>query len=124
MFEKPPQPPDVPDLGTLLTWAWIVGLSLLGGFVSFYQKLRAGLVRAWNFTEFIGELATSAFVGILTFKACVWLKWDTDLVAAVVGITAHMGSRALFKAEAKFSAWADSKFPTTKDHADEHHENN
>lgn len=117
MIEKPPEPPVFIDLATLLTWAWVIGLSLLGGFVSFYQKLKAGHVRAWNFTEFIGELATSAFVGILTFKACNWLKWDPSLTAAVVGITSHMGSRALFKAEAKFSAWADSKFPPAKEPA-------
>jgi len=122
MIEKPPPSPIIFDLATMLTWAWVIGLSLLGGFVSFYQKLKAGHVRAWNVTEFVGEMATSAFVGILTFKACNWLQWDPSLTAAVVGITAHMGSRALFKAEAKFSAWADSKFPTPKD-PDEHHEN-
>jgi hypothetical protein len=114
MLEKPPQPPIATDLGTLLTWAWVIGLSLLGGFVSFYQKLKAGHVRAWNFTEFIGEMATSALVGIITFKFCQWQGYSADLTAALVGITSHMGSRALFKAEAKFSAWADSKFPTSK----------
>jgi len=124
MFEKPPQPPGhISDWASILTWAWVIGLSLLGGFVSFYQKLKAGHVRAWNFTEFVGELATSAFVGILTFKACVWLKWDTDLIAAVVGITSHMGSRALFKAEAKFSAWADAKFPATPAPLEPPHDN-
>jgi hypothetical protein len=107
-----PQPGSGYDLATALTWLWVIGLSLLGGFVSFIQKLRAGQVRAWNLTEFVGELATSAFVGILTFKACTWLNWDPSLTAAVVGITSHMGSRALFKAEAKLSAWADTKFPT------------
>lgn len=113
-------PPDAGyDLATALTWLWVIGLSLLGGFVSFIQKLKTGHVRAWNLTEFVGELATSAFVGILTFKACNWLNWDSSLTAAVVGITSHMGSRALFKAEEKFSVWADSKFPTPKgeDHA-------
>lgn len=115
MFEKPPhQPIVISDLATLLTWAWVVGLSLLGGFVSFYQKLRAGHVRAWNITEFIGELATSAFVGIITFKLCQWQGFSSDLAPALVGITSHMGSRALFKAEAKLSAWADTKFPSTQ----------
>lgn len=114
-----PPPGTGYDLATALTWLWVIGLSLLGGFVSFIQKLKTGHVRAWNLTEFVGELATSAFVGILTFKACTWLNWDPSLTAAVVGITSHMGSRALFKAEAKLSSWADMKFPTPKedDHA-------
>lgn len=109
------QPFDGSDLAAAITWLWVIGLSLLGGFVSFIQKLKAGHVRAWNFTEFIGELATSAFVGILTFKGCNWLKLDPSLTAALVGITSHMGSRALFMAEAKFSAWANAKFPTPKE---------
>jgi hypothetical protein len=114
MFEKPPQTPVITDLGSLFTWGWVIGLSMLGGFVSFYQKLKAGHVRAWNFTEFIGEMATSALVGIITFKFCLWQGYSSDLTAALVGITSHMGSRALFKAEAKFSAWADAKFPPAK----------
>lgn len=114
MIEKPPHPPASIDWASVLTWAWVVGLSLLGGFVSFYQKFRAGLVRAWNFTEFVGELATSALVGIITFKLCQWQGFNPDLAPALVGITSHMGSRALFKAEAKFSAWADAKFPPVK----------
>lgn len=118
MNPSTPPPEASYDLATLLTWLWVIGLSLLGGFVSFIQKLKTGHVRAWNFTEFVGELATSAFVGILTFKACNWLNWDASLTAAVVGITSHMGSRALFKAEEKFTAWADSKFPTPKEPTD------
>lgn len=109
-------PPDAGyDLAAIVTWLWVIGLSLLGGFVSFIQKLKMGHVRAWNLTEFVGELATSAFVGILTFKACTWLRWDPSLTAALVGITSHMGSRALFKAEAKLSAWSDMRFPTQKE---------
>ncbi|WP_229411059.1 MULTISPECIES: phage holin family protein [unclassified Massilia] len=119
MNPSTPPPGGAHDFAEMLTWLWVIGLSLLGGFVSFIQKLKTGHVRAWNFTEFIGELATSAFVGILTFKACNWLNWDASLTAAVVGITSHMGSRALFRAEEKLGAWADMKFPTPKeeDHA-------
>ena len=114
-MNQSPTPGGGHDLTLLLTWAWVVGISLLGGFVSFYQKLKAGHVRAWNFTEFVGEMATSALVGIITFKLCQWQGFSADLAPALVGITSHMGSRALFKAEAKFSAWADAKFPSSKD---------
>lgn len=81
------------------TWLWVVGMSLLGGFVSFYQKLKAGKARPFNIAEFIGELGISGLVGIVTFLLCK--EWDVSeyLSAALVGITAHMGSRAIMMFE-------------------------
>lgn len=109
------QSPTPGTIDVLLTWVWIVLAALLGGFVSFYQKLKAGHVRAWNLTEFMGEMATSALVGFVTFKLCQWQGYSLDLTAALVGITSHMGSRALFKAEGLLNTWADSRFPTPKE---------
>lgn len=114
MIEKPTPPTHLADWAPILTWAWVIGLSLLGGFVSFYQKLRAGHVRAFNLVEFVGELATSALVGIITYKICNWQNVPADLVPALVGITSHMGSRALFLAEARLTTWANNKYPTPK----------
>jgi hypothetical protein len=105
------QPLNDSDVAALLTWLWVVGMSLLGGLVSFMRKVRAGHARAWNFTEFIGEIATAALVGIITFNLCRWLSYPPPLSAAMVGIASHMGSRALFKLERIF----DAKFPTVKE---------
>lgn len=109
MIEKPPHTPTPGEWAEILTWAWVIGLSLLGGFVSFVRKVRAGHIRAWNFTEFIGEVVTAALVGIITFHLCKWLDYPQSLTAALVGISSHMGSRALFKLEHLF----DAKFPAT-----------
>jgi hypothetical protein len=51
----------------LLTYAWVFLLSVLGGVVAFLQKLRDGNARVFNLVEFIGELCTSAFTGVVTF---------------------------------------------------------
>lgn len=111
------KPPTTASLGELLTWMWVVGLSLIGGVVSFTQKLKAGHVRAWNITELVGECVTSAFVGVITFNLCQWQGFPPPLTAALVGIASHMGSRALFKLEtvlnAKFNLPADAPAPTT-----------
>lgn len=107
MIERAPQQPIVSDLAGLLTWGWVVGLSLLGGFASFLRKMKSGHARAWNFTELLGEMTCAALTGIITYNLCVWQNFPPQLTAALVGISSHMGSRALFKLEAIFVA----KFP-------------
>lgn len=108
MLEKPPQSAIIPsDLMGILTWVWVVGLSLLGGLTSFLRKVKDGHARAWNFTELVGELTASGLTGIITYNLCAWRGLDQQLTAGLVGIAAHMGSRALFKLEAIF----DKNFP-------------
>lgn len=85
----------------------MICISLLGGFVSFLRKVRTSHVRAWNFTEFIGEIVTAGLAGLITANLCQWQGFPMPLTYALTGIGAHMGSRALFKLEALF----DSKFP-------------
>lgn len=109
-MEKPPSDPSFWDW---LTWAWVIAMSFLGGVASFARKVKSGHARAWNFTEFIGEIVTSALVGIITFYLCSWREFPLSLTGALVGIASHMGSRALFKLEALF----DAKLPTGKGEA-------
>lgn len=70
-----------------------------GGLVSFLSKVRAGKVRAFNIIELIGELAISAFVGILTFWLAEAAGFPEILTAATVGISSHMGTRGMYKLE-------------------------
>lgn len=51
--------------------------------------------RPFNFAEILGELATSGFVGIITFLMCDLANFPPLMNAALVGISGHMGSRAL-----------------------------
>ena len=89
---------DPTNLGWV-TYLWVVLLSSLGGFVAFWQKLKDGSVRVFNVVEFIGELCTSAFTGILTYYLCEAAHFSAFLTAALVGISGHMGNRALFLIE-------------------------
>lgn len=89
-----------------LTYAWVVLLACLGGAVNFFNKVRSGVVRVVNLTEFMGEIVTSAFAGIITFYLCTWAELSPLLTAALVGISGHMGSRAIFRLE----RWAENKF--------------
>lgn len=105
-------PPGGFDYDTALSWAVLIGLSLWGGVASFVRKMREGHTRAWNITELVGELAISGFTGIVTAHLCDAAGASSPMKYALVGIAAHMGSRALFKFEAlmnsKLSLPADS----------------
>lgn len=90
-------------MADMLTWAVMIAISLLGGAVSFARKMKEGHARAFNFTELIGELATSAFAGIIAFNLCQWREFDIRLTIALVGICSHMGTKAIMKAETYLS---------------------
>ena len=81
---------------------WMVAISAASGALSFYHKVQDGKVRAFNITEFIGEIVTSCIVGLVTFWICKGLEVNEYLTAAGVAITGHMGARAIFIAEQWF----------------------
>jgi hypothetical protein len=92
-----------------ITYLWVFAVAAGGGFVSFIRKVKEGTTRAFNFTELIGELVTSAFAGLLTFWMCRWANVDELLSAIFIAITGHMGSRAIFVAERVAEKWFSSR---------------
>lgn len=102
-------PEKDPTTYSLITYAWVFILSAWGGAVNFLRKTKAGQARPFNFMELIGELMTSAFAGVLTFWLCQAAEINNLITAALVGISGHMGSRAIFH----FEKWAESRFPSS-----------
>jgi peptidoglycan/LPS O-acetylase OafA/YrhL len=101
-------------LAVLMAWPWVaraadkdpldypirqygfmLGVALLGGLVSWWAKVRKGEARAWHLTGLVGELCTSAFAGLLAFWLCEWAATPPLLTASLVGISGHMGTRAI-----------------------------
>jgi len=97
----------------LLTYLWVLGLSVWGGLVSFIQKVRSGSVRPFNIFELFGELMVAGFVGMLTFWICESSGMPELVTAACIGVTSHMGTRGLFRLE----QWMARRFnlPTEAD---------
>lgn len=100
-------PEKSPEAYSFITYGWVFALAILGGVVSFMRKLQEGHTRVFNLVEFIGEIVTSAFAGVLTFWMCEHASLSPLVTAAFVGISGHMGSRALFMAE----GWLTKQFP-------------
>lgn len=99
-------PPHSPLDFSWITYAWVIFVSWLGGLVNFWQKVKAGVARPFNLIELFGEIATSGFVGLLTFWISQAHGMDHLTAAPLVGIASHMGTRALWFLE----RWLTRKF--------------
>lgn len=86
-------------LPNILTGMWVFFLSSAGAVVSFIQKLRAGLIKRFSVGELAGEVFVACFVGYITSQLCLWAEVNQFLTGPLVGLSAHMGSRALFIGE-------------------------
>lgn len=85
-----------PEMYSVLTYGWVIGISVAGGVSSFISKIKRGHIRSFNIFELIGELVISGFAGVITFWLCESAGLDQLMTAAFVGISGHMGSRGLF----------------------------
>ena len=92
-------PEKDPTNFTLITYAWVLFLSTWGGLVSFFRKVKTGETKASNIMELVGELVTSAFAGVITFYLCDAAGIGGLISAVFVGISGHMGTRAIFLLE-------------------------
>ena len=92
-------PEKDPTNYSLITYGWVVVLSAWGGVVNFVRKKRDGVARPFNFTELAGEIVTSGFAGVITFWLCEASAISPLITAALVGVSGHMGSRAIFQIE-------------------------
>ena len=87
----------------LLTYAWVLALSMWGGIVNYIQKVRLGQVARFNITELIGDVFVSGFTGLLTFWMCQAAGFGELLTAVFVGVSGHMGARMIGKLEQALS---------------------
>lgn len=79
----------------LKQYGFMLGVALLGGVVSWYAKVRKGEAQAWNIMQLVGELATSAFAGLIAFWICEASGLSLSWTVPLVGIAGHMGTRAI-----------------------------
>ncbi len=92
-------PEKDPSSLSWLIYAWMIGLSILGGLVNFAGRASRHQTTWRDYAGLATELLTSIFVGILTFWLCEWRDFPPLLTAALVGVSAHMGTRAIFQLE-------------------------
>lgn len=88
----------------------ILGIAMLGGFVRWYNAVRRGESAAYDMRILIGELFTSAFIGILTFWACEAMNVQPLMTAALAGMAGHAGVSGLLWAERVLKRFFEKKY--------------
>ena len=83
----------------LATWYLALGMSLAGGFINWYGKVKAGHTRAFNIAELFGEMLISGVVGLGSYMAGDGLSLPPSLCAVAAGVGGHMGARLVFLVE-------------------------
>jgi hypothetical protein len=80
---------------SLRQYGVILGIALLGGIVNWYSKVRKGEIPLWSISHLVGEMATSAFAGLLCFWLCEGAGLAPLVTAALAGMSGHLGAKAL-----------------------------
>lgn len=77
-------------------WMLSIGMSLAGGFINWYGRIKSGHIIRFNILELIGELFTSGAVGVGVFMILDAWTQPLGVCAAAAGVSGHMSTRLLF----------------------------
>lgn len=102
---EPGNPLDQP----LRNWLFILIMALLGGFVSWYMKVKRGELAATNIFALVGEFMVSALAGLLAFLVCDYFTMPLGITGAAAGLAGHAGAKALTLAETWMQRFAEKK---------------
>jgi hypothetical protein len=83
------------DWTQVLTVIWVIMLSIWGGTVHTIKKVRDGIIERFTFKEWVYDVITSAFIGVITYALCKYAGFGEWLSAAMIGMASHQGTRAL-----------------------------
>ena len=102
--------PKSPLAYSLREYGLILAIAMLGGFVRWYNAVRRGESAAYDLRTLVGELGTSAFMGILTFWACEAMSVQPLVTAALAGMAGHAGVAGLLWAERIMKRFFERKY--------------
>ena len=102
---------EIQDIAkTGLQYFWFIVIGGAGGIASYISKLRRDKAKTFSIVEVLGEIFISGFVGLITAWICIDMGLSLPLTYAAVGISGHMGTRALYVVEQRILNWIDVKY--------------
>ena len=101
--------PNSPENYPLLTYLWVLGVSILGAMARLARKYLDGELIDDTAKKLFAESIISILIGVITFWLCEWSGIDGLLSAAVIGLTAHMGTPALMIMEKQLRRYVTKK---------------
>lgn len=112
-------PPRSPLSYSLREYGLILAIAMLGGFLRLYNSVRRCESAFYDLRTLVGELFTSAFLGILTFWACEAVGVQPLVTAALAGMAGHTGVSGLLWAERVLKRFFEHKYgvPASSDRA-------
>ncbi len=91
-------------------YGYILAIAMAGGFIRWHNAVKRGEAAAYDLRGLVGELVTSAFIGILVFWGGEALNWHPLITPAVAGIAGHQGIAALVWAEKLLKGFFERKY--------------
>lgn len=76
----------------LLTYAWVLGVSVWGGLTSYFEKKEP-----FSWLNLIAHLSSSSFAGLMTYFLCQYGGVPGPLTGVFCGVASHLGTPALIK---------------------------
>lgn len=78
---------------------WALAIAFWGGVIGFFSRVTSGSIERFTISRFMIEMASSIFSATIVFMICLTLHLNEFLIAAFVGVAAHMGSALLNEIE-------------------------
>lgn len=98
---------------SLREYGVILGIALLGGLAAWFRRVRKGEADMLNISALIGELAISAFAGLISFWICESFGLSPLVTAAVAGMAGHAGGNGITWLERVGKRYAEKRFGLT-----------
>lgn len=94
----------------LIQWLWVLGVGIAAGMVSIIHKIKTGRVSRISVFGFFGEIFSSVFFTVLTYRIAIGYGFNDDMAIGVAGMVGHMGTRVVFIFERELKNWLRSRF--------------